>query len=956
MKHLTSLSLFSVVLLALAACSKAPEPVTQTESADASAQPSFEIPYEKFVLENGLEVVMHRDTSDPVVAVSLTVHVGSSREVENRTGFAHLFEHLLFLESENLGKGGLDQMSARIGGSGANGSTSRDWTNYFQTVPKDALEKMIWAEADKLGWFINTVTEPVLAKEKQVVKNEKRLRVDNQPYGHTSYVIDKLLYPSEHPYSWQVIGSLEDLQAATLDDVKAFFNQWYVPNNSTLVIAGDFEFDQAKAWVHKYFDEIPRGQTIEQRDAIPVTLTESKRAYHEDNFANLPVLTKVWPTVEAYHPDEYALTMLATYLADGKQAPLYQLLVDELKLTANVQMRQRGSELAGQMYLTVRAFENTPLDKVDAALTEAFKRFEENGISEADLARIKAGQETRFYQQLSSVLGKSISLAQYNILADDPSYAEQVIAQIMGVTTADIERVYQTYIKDKSFVATSFVPKGQRELALTGSSQADVVEEQIIAGAEETFDASVQAEYEPTPSSFDRSQEPAYGESYVIEPPQIWQSQLSNQLAVIGIDNAEVPLVNAHLTMTGGKLLDPDTKPGVASLLAGMLTRGTKTLTAAEFEAQVEQLGSTVTATVNGSKTDIYVSALARNFAPTLELVSDMLLNPRWDAAEFALLKQRTLDSLQQQEANPNAIAANQFNQLLYPDDKRGINSQGTMAAVTDITIADLQAYYEAYYSPSVATLMIVGDVAQSTAVETAQKTLQRWEHKPVTLPTYELPASPQTARAYFYDVPDAKQSVLIIGSPALKATDDDYYLASIMNYKLGGGSFASRLTQELREGKGYTYGIFSQFDGDQFSGEFSINSSVRTNATLESMALIRQIMADYPTTFTAEDLATTQSFMLRSQSRAFETARSKLSMLLNISQYNYPLDYVQKRQAAIENTTVEDISALANQYADPNRMFWLVVGDAKTQLPRLTDFVQSAPVLLNNQGQTVID
>ncbi|MGF1669712.1 MAG: M16 family metallopeptidase, partial [Balneolaceae bacterium] len=257
-------------------------------SCDSSEVDSFSVDYEKFTLDNGLDVIFHKDYSDPVVAVALTFHVGSAREKEGKTGFAHLFEHLLFLESENLGPGGLDEMSSRIGGSGANGSTSRDRTNYFQTVPNDALEKMIWAEADKMGFFINTVTEAVLEKEKQVVKNEKRQSVDNAPYGHANFVIDKNLYPEGHPYSWQVIGSLDDLQAATLDDVKEFYRNWYVPNNATLVIAGNFDSGQAREWVHKYFDEIPRGNEIEPLEKEPAVLAETKKLFHEDNFARLP--------------------------------------------------------------------------------------------------------------------------------------------------------------------------------------------------------------------------------------------------------------------------------------------------------------------------------------------------------------------------------------------------------------------------------------------------------------------------------------------------------------------------------------------------------------------------------------------------------------------------------------------------------------------------------------------
>ena len=266
-----------------------------TISAIGQEKATFKVDFEKFKLKNGLEVVFHIDRSDPVVAVNLTAHVGSAREKAGRTGFAHMFEHLLFLESENLGKGGLDKMSARIGGSGANGSTSRDRTNYLQTVPKDALEKMLWAEADKLGWFINTVTDPVLAKEKQVVKNEKRQGVDNAPYGHNFYVIDKNLYPKDHPYNWQVIGSLDDLQAATLDDVKEFFGRWYVPNNVTLTVAGDFDPVQAKKWVKKYFDEIKRGEEVKPLKKRAGAVKKTKKLYHEDNFARLPQLTRSYP-------------------------------------------------------------------------------------------------------------------------------------------------------------------------------------------------------------------------------------------------------------------------------------------------------------------------------------------------------------------------------------------------------------------------------------------------------------------------------------------------------------------------------------------------------------------------------------------------------------------------------------------------------------------------------------
>ena len=370
------------------------------------------------------------------------VHVGSAREIEGRTGFAHLFEHLLFLESENLGKGGLDKMSARIGGSGANGSTSPDRTNYLQTVPKDALEKMIWAESDKLGWFINTVTKPVLEKEKQVVKNEKRQSVDNRPYGHNQYLIDKSLYPKDHPYNWQVIGSLEDLQNATLEDVKTFFKKWYVPNNATLVLSGDLDVNQAKEWVHKYFDEIPRGEEIIPLEKRSGNLEKIKHLYFEDNFAKVPQLTMVWPSVERYHPDSYALEVLSQYLTQGKSAPLNMVLIDELKITSYTSMYNYSNELAGSIQLSIRAFNDVNLDQVKDGIIRAFEKFENEGFSEKDLNRIKAGQETDFYRSLSSVIGKGTNLASYNTYTGNPGYISEDIKNTLAVNTEDVMFVY----------------------------------------------------------------------------------------------------------------------------------------------------------------------------------------------------------------------------------------------------------------------------------------------------------------------------------------------------------------------------------------------------------------------------------------------------------------------------------------------------------------------------------
>lgn len=933
---------FMCLLLGLLLC-------TCDRAQNETAPEGLSIPFEKFTLDNGLEVVMHVDPSDPLVAVVLTAHVGSAREKEARTGFAHLFEHLLFLESENLGKGGLDAMSARIGGSGANGSTNRDRTNYFQTVPKNALEKMIWAEADKLGWFINTVTEPVLAKEKQVVKNEKRQGVDNQPYGHVNYVIGKHLYPRDHPYNWQVIGSLEDLDRATLTDVKEFFRRWYVPNNVTLSISGDFDPAQARKWVKKYFGEIPAGEEIKKMEPRPSPLAETVRLYYPDNFARLPQLTMTWPGVERYHPDAYALEVLLDYLTVGKEAPFNTVMVEELQLAPRVSGESSTSELAGEITLQVEAFTGMALDSVLAGVERSMARFEAEGMGEKDLQRILAGKETAFYNRLSSALGKGFSLAQYNIFAGDPGFVEQDIKNILGVTTEDVLRVYEQYLGGKPYVATSFVPKGQEDLALQGSQLAQVREENIELGAEAQFDASVAAEYEPTPSSFDRSQEPPYGEEITITPPAVWKDRTANGLEVFGIENREVPLVNFELQIRGGQLLETLDKTGVARMMMQLMARGTASKTPAELEAAIEMLGADINLFATKEALLVRGNTLARNYAATMDLLSEILLEPRWDEEELALLRSATLSGLEQQLSSPNALAGQEFDKLLYGQENiRAFNLAGTPESVRAISMDDLRDYYDKFFSPSVATFHVVGALTQEQATEPLRALSAQWQPRPAAVPAWPIPDPPTESKVYFYNVPNAKQSVLRIGRPGPSFVDQDFYSVQVMNYILGGGGFASRLTQELREAKGYTYGIRSNFSGTEEVGEFSIFSGVRSNVTLESMEAVRKILEEYPETFSEQDLETTRSFLLKSNARAFETAGAKLRMLREMSQYGLSPNYLNERADIVREMGQQRISQLARQYANPNEMIWLVVGDAATQLERTQQLGFGDPVLLN--------
>jgi zinc protease len=466
-----------------------------------------------------------------------------------------------------------------------------------------------------------------------------------------------------------------------------------------------------------------------------------------------------------------------------------------------------------------------------------------------------------------------------------------------------------------------------------------VIEEQIVAeGRGESFELNGEsAQYIRTLSSFDRSVEPNAGPAPELKIPVIWTLTAANEMGIYGIETAELPLVEFSLDINGGLLLDDPGKVGVANLVATMLNRGTANRTPAELEAAIEQLGAVLQ--VSAGREGIRVSGrtLSSRFDETMALMTEMLLEPRWDSAEFSLAKQAVLGELAEQQAEPNAIANNLFNTLLYGEANiLSNNLLGTVASVGDIRLQDLQTWYAANLVPSLADFHITGDVSAVDVESAIADFVNGWDNRAVTVPDPIFPEPREDAVVYFYDVPGARQSVLRIGKLALAATDEDYWPASVMNYILGGGGFASRLTQELREGKGYTYGIRSRFDGSVYTGPFQISSGVRTNITLEALESVIEILSKYPATFSETDLATTKSFLLASNARRFETFAAKLDMLRDISNYGYANDYVLAQEAFVESVAIDDIKTLAQRYADPGKLIYLVVGDAATQRERL--------------------
>ncbi len=937
-------ALAAVALLAVSC--KNEKAVASEENAKLS------VPFEKYELENGLDVILHQDKSDPIVSLAIQYGVGSNREKTGRTGFAHLFEHMHFQESENVPQ---DQFFKTIQDAGGtlNGGTWKDGTVYYEIVPKNAMETVMWLESDRMGYLINTVTETAFENQQEVVQNEKRQRVDNNPYGHTSWVIDKNLYPEGHPYNWQVIGELEDLQNATVEDVKEFYDRFYGPNNATLVLAGDFDTTEAKKMIEKYFGEIKRRQEVEPLKPLPVTLAKTKRLYHEDNFATAPQLNMVWPTLEQYTDDAYALDFLGEILSEGKKAPLYKILVKEKDLTSRTTAYNNSNELAGDFQITITANNGVDLDSIESGIYEAFALFEKNGVTDRDIERIRAGLETQFYNGISSVLGKSFQLASYNVFTGDPSFITQDIENIKKVTKEDVVRVYNKYIKDKPYVMTSFVPKGQVELIAENSEKANVVEEEIKENITKEVEEAT-TEIVKTPSNFDRSTPPVQGASPELSIPEMWTANLENGIKVSGIEQNEIPTVNFSLVIEGGHLLDDMKKNGVANLVSSILMEGTANKTPEELEEAIDLLGASINMYTATESIVIRGNTLTRNFDKTMDLVTEILLEPRWDEDELARIKTKTINEIERSGANPNAVANRVYKKILYGEDHIfSYPTEGTVESVKAITINDLKAYYNKNFSPSVSTFQVVGKIDKAAVLKDLNGLEERWAAKEVSIPKFPATNTRDMASLYFVDMPNAKQSVINVGYISMPRTDTDFYPAEVMNYKLG-GSFSGNVNLILREEKGYTYGARTYFSGSKIPGTFTASSSVRTNTTGESVQIFRDEISKYKEGISAEDLAFTKNALIKSNALRFETQRALLGMLQEMNLYNLPANYIEDEENVVRNMTLEEHQALASKYLDASKMAYVVVGDAATQYEQFKKMGFDEVKLLDKNGEEV--
>ena len=922
MNYLSSFSLVWIGMLLIVAC---------------QGEKDFSLPYEKFVLDNGLQVVLHEDKSDPIVSVAIQYHVGSAREKPGKTGFAHLFEHMLFQRSEHLGRNEFFKKIGELGGS-FNRSTGPDGSVYYETVPRDALEKVLWMESDRMGFFINTVTRKGLEREIDVVSNEKRQN-ENRPFGQSNGMMLKQFYPEGHPYRWPVIGSIADLHGATVDDIKQFYRKYYAPNNATLVVAGDFDRREVEAMIRKYFGEIPAREEVEPVRPIPVQLEKTSKYVLEDRFANAPGLEMNFSGAEQFHPDAYPLRILALLLSYGKNAPFYKVLVEDNKLASYVNVASSSLELSGQVSVSVKAYKETDLNTVYRGIQEAFERFEQEGIRDNDLERMKIMQETMLYNVMMSLESKTQALARNNVFAGRPDQMVIDLAHYQAVTKEEVMRVYRKYVRGKHFVALSTVPQGQTSLALTGSvvvrpDEDSPVGQKLVADEGAVTDDDP---YEYTPSVFDRSVEPPLlANTPESAMPPVWTGEMSNGMKVKGMAYTELPVVQFAVYLNSGMLCEPKGKSGLARLTAAVLNCGTRTKTPEELEVALGLLGARVSFGVSTERMQLSGSCLKKNFPQVLRLVEEMLLEPRWDETALELARKRMIGNIRQSSTEPKVLARHVFRQMMYgPENVLSNSALASEKEVAAITMEDIKTFYKTHIVPGQATFDFVGGYEKKEVMKFLQPLARTWTTGGASQERLNLNFMAPQAKVYFVDYPGAKQSYILLGCPAMPKASNDYYPAKMVNQLLGASSNAL-LFDVLRLQHGYTYGAYSFFDCGKYANEFRATSSVQAAYTLEAMQLFKSCISTYGEQFTEQSLVKTKDAMFKENAAAFEMPDARLDLLSEMTVDGLPVDDLKRQEQLLKRMTLPEAKACIRNWLDYDRMFFVVVGDAASQLDRI--------------------
>lgn len=884
------------------------------------------IPYEKYELPNGLTLVIHEDHSDPVVHVDVTYHVGSAREEIGKSGFAHFFEHMMFQGSDHVADEQHFKIVSDAGGT-LNGSTNRDRTNYYETVPSNQLEKMLWLEADRMGFLLDAVTQKKFEIQRSTVKNERGQNYDNRPYGLAGETSSRNLYPYGHPYSWLTIGYVEDLNRVDVNDLKNFFLRWYGPNNATVTIGGDVKPAEVVKLVEKYFGAIPRGPEVNPVQVPRAVLNSDRYVSYTDNYARLPLLSIVFPTVPNYHQDMGALACLAQVLGQGKNSVLYQQLTKK-QLALQASAFSQLSELAGEIGFQLVPSPGKSLGKMDTLFRAALDSFEARGVTDEDVEKFKGGIEAQQINGLQSVSGKVSQLAAFQTFSGNPNKIADLIKMYQSVTKEDVMRVYNEYIKGKHAVFLSVLPKGQEAMiAATDNYTIDSTKYQApdygYAGLK----------YAKATDNFDRSKIPGNGPNPVVKVPAFWKKEWPSGIKMIGTESAEIPTVTITITIPGGHLLQAtDTaKIGLASLFGSMMNEDTKNFSAEQMTVELQKLGSNVSVSSSFDGIRFSIQTLKKNLDKTLVLVQEKMFNPKFTEAAFTRIQKQRLQGFKQAKADPAAVANLVFAKINYgPNSILSMSEDGTEHTIGNLKLQDIENYYNNNMTSMGVKVVVVGDIKQQEILPKLAF-LNKLPKKKINLPAVNAPASGvDKTKVFLVDIPKAAQSQFRVGyATGLKYdATGDFYKSRLMNHGLG-GDFNSRLNLNLREDKGWTYGARSSFSADEYTGDFEFSSGIRANATDSALVEVMKEIRNYRENgITEPELTFMKNSLGQRDALLYETGFQKAGFIGRILDYNLPANYIDQQNKILANLTKKQVDEVAKKYLNPDKMNILLVGD----------------------------
>jgi len=863
-----------------------------------SSEGVIDIPYTRFVLDNGLTLIVHEDHKAPIEAVNVWYHVGSKNEKPGKTGFAHLFEHLMFNGSEHFNDD-FFKATEKVGATDMNGTTSEDRTNYFENAPKDALDYLLWLESDRMGHMVGVITQSRLDEQRGVVQNEKRQH-ENQPYSIADQLITKNIWPAGHPYSWTVIGSMEDLNAASIEDVREWFKTYYGAANATLVVAGDVKPQEVLEKVRKNFGSIPPGPPVARYSAWIAKRSGTQRQRAEDRVPQAR-LYKVWNIPNYGTAEGNILELVGDVLSGGKTSRLYKRLVYDDRIATDVSAYADLSEIAGTFNITATAAPGVDLAKVEKAVDEELARFLKDGPTSRELDRVKVQSEAGFIrgvERIGGFGGKSDQLARNSAFLGNPDYYKVCLQEVREATARQLLDAARAWLSDGQYVLEI------RPFPKYANSDADV-------------DRSTLSVPELRPE---------------VRFPALQRATLSNGMKIVLAERASVPLVQFNLLLDAGFAADQFASPGTAKLAMDMLTEGTRRRTALEISEELALLGASLGANCSLDTSSVSLNTLRKNLDAALDLFADVILNPSFPETDFLRQQKQRLAGIRREKTEPVSMALRIFPQLLYGAQHAYGNpftGSGTEASVAKMTPADMRSFHATWFKPNNATLVVVGDITLAEITPKLERLFSEWKSGDVPKKNIAPVAQREKSSVFIIDRPGSIQSVIYVGNLAPPKANPNELAIELMN-KLLGGDFTSRINMNLREDKHWTYGARSSLAGARGQRPFTTMAPVQSDKTKEAMQELNNelhgIVAEKPVT-AAEFMRVVKNQTLKLPG-TWETQGSVAASLAEIVGFGLPDDYCQTYADKIRALTRDDLAAAAKAVVQPDHLVWVVVGD----------------------------